>query len=100
MKKTLVRAALVFLTLGISASQDMNVKWIHGSEPCSDNKDVPFQVHAYNDDTFILRENKCIHGHEFTRENTHINSRGARICLACREAYNAKRRNARSSDGC
>jgi len=60
MKKTLLRAALVFLTLGISSSQDLNVKWIHGSEPCTANKDVPFQVHAYNDDTFILRENKCI----------------------------------------
>jgi hydroxyacylglutathione hydrolase len=42
------------------ASSDLNVKWIHGSDPCTANKDAPFQVHAYNDDTFILRENKCI----------------------------------------
>ena len=60
MKKTLVGAALIFLSLGISSSQDLNVKWIHGSEPCTANTDVPFQVHAYNDDTYILRENKCI----------------------------------------
>jgi glyoxylase-like metal-dependent hydrolase (beta-lactamase superfamily II) len=60
MKKTLVSAALVFLSFGISSSQDLDVKWIHGSEPCTTNADVPFQVHAYNDDTYILRENKCI----------------------------------------
>jgi hydroxyacylglutathione hydrolase len=42
------------------ASANLNVKWIHGSEPCAGNKDVPFQVHAYGEDTFILRENKCI----------------------------------------
>jgi glyoxylase-like metal-dependent hydrolase (beta-lactamase superfamily II) len=60
MKTTLVRAALVLLALATCLSQDLNVKWIHGSESCADNKDVPFQVHAYNENTFILRENKCI----------------------------------------
>jgi glyoxylase-like metal-dependent hydrolase (beta-lactamase superfamily II) len=60
MKKALVIVWLVLLAFGTSSSQDLNVKWIHGSEPCSSNMDVPFQVHAYNDDTFILRENKCI----------------------------------------
>ena len=38
----------------------MDDLWIHGSDPCTANQHVPFQVHAYNDDTFILRENKCI----------------------------------------
>src|SRR5882724_5082702 len=60
MKKTLVVVTLVLLMFGISSSQDLNVTWIHGSDPCIANKDVPFQVHAYNGDTFILRENKCI----------------------------------------
>jgi hypothetical protein len=60
MNKTLIGAALIFLSFGISSSQDLNVKWIHGSEPCTANTDVPFQVHAYSDDTYILRENKCI----------------------------------------
>jgi glyoxylase-like metal-dependent hydrolase (beta-lactamase superfamily II) len=39
----------------------LGVKWIHGSDPCSANTDVPFQVYQHDDDTFILRENKCIH---------------------------------------
>lgn len=34
--------------------------WIHGSESLMDNEDPPVQVHAYNDHTFILRENKAI----------------------------------------
>lgn len=34
--------------------------WIHGSESAPDNEDPPVQVHAYNDHTFILRENKAI----------------------------------------
>ena len=42
------------------ASQDLNVKWIHGSNPCSSNTDAAFQVHAFAEDTFIIRENKCI----------------------------------------
>ncbi len=35
--------------------------WIHGSADCAQNTDPPLQVHAYNADTFILRQNKCIH---------------------------------------
>jgi len=60
MKGTFVIVVLVFLGLRISSSQDLSVKWIHGTDPCTADKDIPFQVHAYNDDTFILRENKCI----------------------------------------
>jgi hydroxyacylglutathione hydrolase len=54
-------ALLLLISLCLAWSQELNVKWIHGSDPCSTNKDVPFQVHAFNDDTFILRQNKCIH---------------------------------------
>lgn len=35
-------------------------KWIHGSKSAMDNTDPPVQVHAYNDHTYILRENKAI----------------------------------------
>jgi glyoxylase-like metal-dependent hydrolase (beta-lactamase superfamily II) len=38
----------------------LEVKWIHGSSPCSANSDPPIQVHQYNADTFILRQNKCV----------------------------------------
>lgn len=34
--------------------------WIHGSKSAMDNMDPAVQVHAYNDHTFILRENKAI----------------------------------------
>src|SRR5262245_58055394 len=57
-------SVLVIIILGFSAppaQQDLSrVKWIHGSDPCSANTDPPFQVHVYNENTIILRENKCI----------------------------------------
>ncbi|MGA0933688.1 MAG: MBL fold metallo-hydrolase [Pseudohongiellaceae bacterium] len=34
--------------------------WIHGSKSAMDNDDPPVQVHAYNEHTYILRENKAI----------------------------------------
>jgi len=34
--------------------------WIHGSKSAMDNQDPAVQVHAYNDHTYILRENKAI----------------------------------------
>jgi hydroxyacylglutathione hydrolase len=36
------------------------VKWLHGSEDCSQNKDVPIQVVQYDANTWILRQNKCV----------------------------------------
>ena len=35
--------------------------WIHGSLNCNENADPPVQVVRYNGNTFILRQNKCIH---------------------------------------
>ncbi len=34
--------------------------WIHGSKSAMDNTDPAVQVHAYNEHTYILRENKAI----------------------------------------
>lgn len=34
-------------------------KWISGSNNCKENKDALIQVVRYNDNTFILRQNKC-----------------------------------------
>ncbi len=36
-----------------------SVKWISGSENCKENKDPLIQVVRYNENTFILRQNKC-----------------------------------------
>jgi glyoxylase-like metal-dependent hydrolase (beta-lactamase superfamily II) len=33
--------------------------WIHGSPDCTNSKDVPIQVHRYDEDTFVLRQSKC-----------------------------------------
>ncbi len=35
--------------------------WIHGSENCLENHDSLIQVVRYNENTWILRQNKCIH---------------------------------------
>tara|TARA_R110002073_G_scaffold268200_2_gene431425 strand:- start:423 stop:1415 length:993 start_codon:yes stop_codon:yes gene_type:complete len=34
--------------------------WIHGSKSAMDNEDPAVQIHAYNEHTYILRENKAI----------------------------------------
>ena len=34
-------------------------RWIHGSPHCSANTDPAVQVHTFDDNTFILRQNKC-----------------------------------------
>jgi glyoxylase-like metal-dependent hydrolase (beta-lactamase superfamily II) len=57
----MVSLVIALLALSTAAgSQNLAIKWIHGSDPCSDNRDPAFQVHHYDDDTVILRENKCI----------------------------------------
>lgn len=37
----------------------MDVHWNEGSPDCAKNQQAPLQVHAYNSQTFILRENLC-----------------------------------------
>jgi hydroxyacylglutathione hydrolase len=41
----------------------LDVEWIHGSDPCSSNTDPKFQVYRYSENTYILRQNKCISRH-------------------------------------
>lgn len=44
----------------IEETVDLNVQnWIHGSENCEDNIDLPIQLVKYNSNTWILRQNKC-----------------------------------------
>ncbi|HEX8138510.1 MAG TPA: MBL fold metallo-hydrolase [Pyrinomonadaceae bacterium] len=40
----------------------LNVRWIHGSADCAANADPPLQVHQFDENTFILRQNKCLNG--------------------------------------
>jgi hydroxyacylglutathione hydrolase len=37
----------------------LNVRWNEGAEDCAAHPQPPIQVHRYNDQTFILRENLC-----------------------------------------
>jgi len=40
---------------------DLNVAWIHGSEAAKYNTDPDIQVHACDEHTYILRQNKAVH---------------------------------------
>jgi glyoxylase-like metal-dependent hydrolase (beta-lactamase superfamily II) len=56
--------ALSFLTFSLPANAQfatgsMDVRWNVGVANCKTNPQPPLQVHAYNDQTFILRENLC-----------------------------------------
>jgi hydroxyacylglutathione hydrolase len=44
---------------GQLVSGSMDVHWDEGAENCATSSQPPLQVHAYNDRTFILRENLC-----------------------------------------
>lgn len=38
-----------------------------------------------------MKQTHCIHGHEFTAENTIIKTNGCRACRECRKAFDRKR---------
>lgn len=40
---------------------NLDVQWIHGSRSARDNTDPKIQVHAYDEHTYILRQNKAVH---------------------------------------
>ena len=37
------------------------VRWIHGASDCEAAADPPLQVVAVDDDTFVIRQSKCVH---------------------------------------
>lgn len=43
------------------APGNLDVKWIHGSISSKHNTDPDIQVHAYNEHTYILRQNMAVH---------------------------------------
>jgi len=61
MQMTAVRLSAVLMLAGSTiGAQSLPAKWIHGSALCEATTDPPFQVYGYDEDTFVLRENKCI----------------------------------------
>jgi glyoxylase-like metal-dependent hydrolase (beta-lactamase superfamily II) len=53
--------ALIDFTSGTPVAGDLDVRWQHGSVSSAHNTDPPIQVHAYDEHTFILRQNKAVH---------------------------------------
>ncbi len=51
------------MEIGPVETGSLDVKWIHGSDPCNNNNDPYFQVHRYAENTYILRQNKCVSRH-------------------------------------
>ena len=47
-------------TTGVPRAGDLDVAWIHGSESAKHNTDPDIQVHAYDEHTFILRQNMAV----------------------------------------
>jgi hydroxyacylglutathione hydrolase len=43
------------------APGNLDVRWIHGSEAAKYNTDPDIQVHAYDEHTYILRQNMAVH---------------------------------------
>jgi hydroxyacylglutathione hydrolase len=45
----------------VPTPRELDVRWIHGSPSAKHNTDPEIQVHAYDEHTFILRQNKAVH---------------------------------------
>jgi hydroxyacylglutathione hydrolase len=45
----------------VSALASLDVAWIHGSQAAKYNTDPDIQVHAYDEHTYILRQNMAVH---------------------------------------
>ena len=52
--------AEIDFTAGDPPPGDLDVAWIHGSESAKHNTDPDIQVHAYDEHTFILRQNMAV----------------------------------------
>jgi hydroxyacylglutathione hydrolase len=46
---------------GSPAPGSLDVRWIHGSISAKHNTDPEIQIHAYNEHTYILRQNMAVH---------------------------------------
>jgi hydroxyacylglutathione hydrolase len=52
---------LIDFISGVPVPGSLDVRWIHGSPSAKHNTDPDIQVHAYNEHTVILRQNKAVH---------------------------------------
>jgi glyoxylase-like metal-dependent hydrolase (beta-lactamase superfamily II) len=56
-----VREAVIDFRTGAPVAGDLAVWWNHGSQSVRRNADPPIQVHAYDEHTFVLRQNMAVH---------------------------------------
>ena len=64
MRTSITAAVLAFLCLAARASSQivpgsMDVRWHEGAQDCNATPEEPLQVHAYNAQTYILRQSLC-----------------------------------------
>ncbi|MFG2123559.1 MBL fold metallo-hydrolase [Streptomyces sp. NPDC048710] len=52
---------LIDFTSAPPQARSLDVRWIHGSPSAKHNTDPDIQVHAYDEHTFILRQNMAVH---------------------------------------
>ncbi|MEY9836583.1 MBL fold metallo-hydrolase [Streptacidiphilus sp. EB103A] len=48
-------------TSGVVESRPLDLRWIHGSPSAKHNSDPDIQVHAYDEHSYVLRQNKSVH---------------------------------------
>jgi hydroxyacylglutathione hydrolase len=56
-----MRDSVVDFETGAPVAGNLAVRWNHGSRSVRRNADPPIQVHAYDDHTFVLRQNMAVH---------------------------------------
>jgi glyoxylase-like metal-dependent hydrolase (beta-lactamase superfamily II) len=45
----------------VRADALLEKRWIHGSRDCAQNRDPPLEIFEFDADTYLLRQNKCVH---------------------------------------
>lgn len=63
MRSAIVPASALLLAVAslVHADALTDKRWIHGSPDCTENRDPPIEVFEVDSDTYLLRQNKCVH---------------------------------------
>jgi glyoxylase-like metal-dependent hydrolase (beta-lactamase superfamily II) len=65
--KWVICVAAALLAIGSLACERVHAdaltdkRWIHGSKNCAQNRDPPIDVFKFDANTYLLRQNKCVH---------------------------------------
>ena len=61
MTKTIIALAATLLAPSVAAAGLADKVWNHGAADCSANEDPAIEVFPVDADTYVLRQNKCVH---------------------------------------